>query len=500
MSDEHWNKPAYQRIISAKLNGDELIVNFQDGSEVNLKLDSLVSRSTLNPDWDSFEFNPYEIVIPTANGQSEIPWTTIRLISDPEYASFWAQQAEDQSKDIGRRLSELRKRRNLTAKELAERVGISPQSLSRIENGYHDVVFTTLRRILAAMGFTLQDLVTVQVEPPLIQSMIKKLEAAGIKKEWLLKRVLSAEISTRLLQEADFGQDAIRDFARVVSAVFGCSTENVLDSQPLLLNYSVAQAAQFKAQSRVQEKQATAYSLYAHYLALVTLQAVAQIPFLPIPNSPNGIRTEIESKYGPINLVNMLLYVWDHGIPIIPLADSGAFHGASWNVSDRFVIVLKQVTKFQGRWLFDLSHELGHIALHLSGSNPGIVEVDEISPFSNITEEQEASDFARDLLFSDRSEELAEMSVEIAKGKVENLKSAVIQVASNEHVPVDLLANYLAFRLSKDNHINWWGAANNLQVTEPSPWAISKQLLLSKINPDVLSPDDLSLLQRALAD
>jgi hypothetical protein len=38
------------------------------------------------------------------------------------------------------------------------RAGIHPQSLSRIEHGQHDVVFTTLRRVLAAMGCSLRDL------------------------------------------------------------------------------------------------------------------------------------------------------------------------------------------------------------------------------------------------------------------------------------------------------------------------------------------------------
>ncbi|MGH2388657.1 MAG: helix-turn-helix domain-containing protein, partial [Chloroflexota bacterium] len=48
----------------------------------------------------------------------------------------------------------------LTGKELADRAGITPQSLSRIEHGRHDIVFTTLKRLLAPMGYGLADLVT----------------------------------------------------------------------------------------------------------------------------------------------------------------------------------------------------------------------------------------------------------------------------------------------------------------------------------------------------
>ena len=42
---------------------------------------------------------------------------------------------------------------------------ITPQSLSRIEHGHHDVAFQTLSRILAAMGCNLRDLADVQLAP-----------------------------------------------------------------------------------------------------------------------------------------------------------------------------------------------------------------------------------------------------------------------------------------------------------------------------------------------
>lgn len=42
---------------------------------------------------------------------------------------------------------------------------ITPQSLSRIEHGHHDVAFQTLSRILAAMGCNLRDLADMQLAP-----------------------------------------------------------------------------------------------------------------------------------------------------------------------------------------------------------------------------------------------------------------------------------------------------------------------------------------------
>jgi DNA-binding Xre family transcriptional regulator len=95
-----------------------------------------------------------------SGGHVEIPWSTIRALTDREYAAHLAEAAEEQARQIGLRIRELRELRGLSSNELAERAGITPQSLSRIEHGHHDVVFRTLRRILAAMGCSLRDLAT----------------------------------------------------------------------------------------------------------------------------------------------------------------------------------------------------------------------------------------------------------------------------------------------------------------------------------------------------
>jgi transcriptional regulator with XRE-family HTH domain len=50
------------------------------------------------------------------------------------------------------------KARGLTAKEVAAQAGLAQQTISRIELGQHDVVFSTLEKILAAMGYTLEDI------------------------------------------------------------------------------------------------------------------------------------------------------------------------------------------------------------------------------------------------------------------------------------------------------------------------------------------------------
>jgi Zn-dependent peptidase ImmA (M78 family) len=267
----------------------------------------------------------------------------------------------------------------------------------------------------------------------------------------------------------------------------------------LIIDSAIAQAARFKTQGRTQEIQATAYAVYAHFLSLIVLDASKHLQTLSLPTTAEEVRQAVMDRYKFLNFESLVRYIWSLGIPVIPLEDSGAFHGACWRISGRNVIVLKQITPYQSRWLFDLAHELAHVILHLSEDRTAFIEPEEINPFHDSEEEWDANDFADELLLYGRADELAEMSAEKARGQVKFLKSAVLQIAAAEHVPVDLLANYVAYRLSVANHINWWGAANNLQITDPVPSYLARQVFFEHVNLNQLNPLDQGLVMRAIS-
>src|SRR5690606_22880653 len=131
------------------------------------------------------------------------------------------------------------------------------------------------------------------------------------------------------------------------------------------------------------------------------------------------------------------------GILIVPLEDPGSFHGACWLIDERPVVVLKQRTKYVARWLFDLAHELGHVALHLGAKRPRIIDEDDITPFVQTEVEQQANVYAGDLIFAGRQEDLAHECSRLTGGRLERLKSVLVGVAARADVPADALANYL---------------------------------------------------------
>jgi DNA-binding Xre family transcriptional regulator len=154
-----WDTNHYQRIAEAEPLPSHLRVVFEDGTAVEVKYAAVLPEAATRPEWTQVRVSPFEVTVPTLEGEVEIPWSTVRILTDPEYSAHLAEAAQEEARAVGQRIRCLRKARGLTGKELASRAGITPQSLSRIENGHHDVVYTTLCRILAAMNCSLSDLV-----------------------------------------------------------------------------------------------------------------------------------------------------------------------------------------------------------------------------------------------------------------------------------------------------------------------------------------------------
>lgn len=152
-----WDTTDYQRMVAVKPEDNGLRVDFADGTSAEVAYASLPQFGD-NPDWAHAHVNPFEMTVPTPSGEVEIPWSTFRVLTDPDYGAHLARAAGDEAREVGTRIRQLRQTRGLTGKELASRAGITAQSLSRIENGHHDVVYRTLRRILAAMDYSLRDL------------------------------------------------------------------------------------------------------------------------------------------------------------------------------------------------------------------------------------------------------------------------------------------------------------------------------------------------------
>ncbi|RZJ48870.1 MAG: helix-turn-helix domain-containing protein [Chryseobacterium sp.] len=505
---KQWNNSAYQTITNAQFINGHIVVSFENGDVINVSKDALYPFGTENIEWTNITFNQFDVTIPTNRGVIEIPWDKLRVITDKDFAKYLAEKSEEQSKLIGLKIKRLREKKGIRSNDLAERAGMTPQTISRIEQGRTDVGFANLRKILAAMGYSLKDLANQELELESENStksfslLTKRLKDAGINTAFLVGKIIPSNIVNALnTHKSDPPALLLDQAASYVSNIYGWTLNEIWGNHKLLVNSDPSAMAFFKKPSNANQHQIKAYSHYAYYMAKVSLKAFTVKDKKEYPDSIEQFKELYFNKYDSLDLASLLNLIWDMGICILPLNDSGVFHGASWNIEGRHVIVLKQNTNSHSRWIFDLLHELYHVFAHLEEENTSVIETDELSPIldNDSIEELEANSFANQVIFENRAEELAEQCIAVAGWDLKNLSKAVESVSESAGVRVDFLANYIAYRLSFQEQ-NWWSSANKKQITEPNPFELSSQIFKKRVKIDSLSPMDYNLISNAISN
>jgi transcriptional regulator with XRE-family HTH domain len=404
--------------------------------------------------------------------------------------------------DLPQALVRARIASGLTHKELADKLKIKEQQVQRYEaTDYQQASLSRLLEVADALKVNVRKELFLPVATRTAAGVFSRLKEIGLSKEFVLNRLVPRELASNLARD---GQDALDRFlfvaTRSVSHVFGWTPAAVLGEDRPWLDAGVLGAARFKVKENADQKSLTVYTFYAHFLALLLLKATDDVKSGPLPTDPDQVRREIVEQHGEMTFRSALLYCWDKGVPVLPLNDPGAFHGACWRVGGRNVVVLKQRTHSLARWLFDLLHEFRHAGENPSSPTHAVVEAAETSPERlNSEEEREASWFAGEVSLGGRAEELVDACVERAQGSIPRLKGVVPAIAMEAGVDTAMLANYLAYLLSLQGE-NWWGAATNLQPKGESPWVVARDVLLQRANLSCLTGLDRELFVQALRE
>lgn len=387
----------------------------------------------------------------------------------------------------------------LTQKELAERLGLKEQQIQRYEaNHYSGASLDRIQEIAEALGLTIRKEVLLPTSRLSPTAIVQTLGRVGID-VGLIRRLLSPAVH---LEDATANQFIpTAGILSAVERVFGIPAAALAGESPLRLSAAAVGGVRFKAPARVNAERFTAFAVYAHYLALLALQATAGIEKRDIPTDPRQVHGEVLKQFGRFDFRSVVEYIWSLGVVVLPLQGAGAFHGACWREDGRNVLVLKQTTGSESRWLFDLLHELWHAAEEPDREQLTVIEQGfGDTDWKEAPEEAEAMEFAGEVILDGRADDLAEKAVKEAGGAVERLSRAVPRVAQREGVLTGALANYLAFRLAGENDINWWGAATNLQEEDGDPFEIARDILLEHLELERLSAPDRDLLMRGLSD
>lgn len=380
----------------------------------------------------------------------------------------------------------------LSQRELADRLGWKEQQVQRYEaTDYAGASLTRIQEVMEALGMGMLEEVLLP-NALSFTSLGKAVGPLGITPEFVRRRLITGAPRQR---DAASALSALSNLSRV----FGISPAELYGEAPTRFNVAVAAGGRFKVSAGAHPERLSAYAIYAHYLALLAIRTTEHLTPRPIPTDASAVRRAILERYGSLDLTSALSYVWDLGIPVLPLNDPGAFHGACFRAQGRNAIVLKQRSESLDRWLFDLFHELRHAGEAPDEPERDVIEI-ATAPLETKTSPEEATcnQFAGDVILGGMAEVLTQKVVSRGRNYVPSFKSVVPEVAREAGVPVGGLSNYVAVRLDMSG-VNWWGAASNLQA-KGDPWGTARDIFLMRADLAALSPPDRDLLMQALTN
>ncbi|MGN2670347.1 helix-turn-helix domain-containing protein [Aliivibrio fischeri] len=384
----------------------------------------------------------------------------------------------------------------LTQKDLADRLGMKEQQIQRYENTeYSSASFKTLVSIVEALDLKITEDVFLPKESREKNILLAKLNDAGLDKSFIEKR-----ISPRDLMPFEYGLWVDKTVEKL-NSIFGWTRELLLGDSPLVIGRDGSMVARFKMPVGANEVYTSAYTQYAYSIANIVANN-SNLEMKEIPQDFQSVRECILAKHNEITFESVLAYVTELGVPVISLNDSGAFHGATWRIEGRNIIVLKQKSRYTSKWMFDLLHELYHASQSQELKEFSVVELSETSDERrNDQEEIDANNFAAKVLLGESAELYIEECFKNANGNIAWLKNSVIKVAEKYELNCGVLAYQVANKLdamskSSGSKRNWWGAANNLQENTCEPNLLCFETLLLNINLENLDIKDRDLLEQ----
>jgi len=424
------------------------------------------------------------------------------LLSAGEISAFELDTLEQ----LPRALIRARIASGLSQKELAHRLGLKEQQIQRYEaTDYSGANLSRINEIVGALGIKLRKGLGLLFSSLSLSSFMERLTEAGLERMFVLNRLLPSSLSGQLVEDSSKGRPVealIIQCAGIVGRVYDWTVEEILGTEPLSISSAALGAVQFKRPAVFDKRRLLAYTVYARHLAHLMLSALPETEPKDIPTDPAIVRKDVLNSYGSITFEHLLRYAWDLGIVVFPLADPGAFHGACFRVEGRSFVVLKQKTSSEARWITDLLHEIFHLGGHQSEREFGLVDADDMPGGTGLAAEEEEKDamwFAADVALEGRAEDLAHECARLCDFDLRRMKKAVQQVAARENVRVDLLANYMAHRLSLENQ-DWWGAAQNLQKSDLKPWIAARNVLFERLAFSRLREIDRELITSAFQE
>lgn len=377
--------------------------------------------------------------------------------------------------------------KGMSQSELARKVSISETALEDMEdNLFADTDGEMINRIMAALGINVPATVTHMFQQKIDDIVNNARKSIG----FIWERIVPRDILYN-----DNSTDGYVKLYTAINRVFGDQLDNIIMGKRL--DYQPSIAVRYKVPQGATSEKVYEYTSYASHIARI-VSGMSKVVGRDLTTDPHQFKQNVMREYGNFTLEACVNYMWDLGISVMPLQMNGGFHGACWRFDGKNVIVLKQRSKFGSRWLFDLLHEYWHATQEPGLPERTVVDITDVLSGSFVDrEEDDANEFANNVIFDGKAQELLRKCYEQANSKIDRFKRAVEIVARNNNVDVGSLANLVAYDLVAKGR-NWWGAANNLQGFGEPPYDIVRSIFEERFDLDEIDDElDREILQSA---
>ena len=188
--------------------------------------------------------------------------------------------------DLPRALIQARIALGLSQKDLAERLGLKEQQLQRYEaTDYASASLDRVKEIIKALGLTVREDVILPDVQITSTKLFKQLREAGFDRKFVLSKLIPKKLAAQLgngsARESE--GNIVLGAAASISKVLGCSIASLFGEAPLQFDKIATGTVRYKVAARANERRLNAYTLYAVYLALLTLEATSDLVQKPIP-------------------------------------------------------------------------------------------------------------------------------------------------------------------------------------------------------------------------
>ena len=390
--------------------------------------------------------------------------------------------------DLPLALIKARVARGLSQSALAELLGAKQQQVQRWETErFRNASLDTLARVARVLNVRVSERIDLSGAAPVPLVEIRRaLGRLGFPREVIRQRLMPSRLSDSESTIQDEMDARLHHFLGYGAQAMIAARRTVLPGLPM----------RHKLPGGAEQARTRAYSTYV--AGVCALAAKCASPATKrLPRTWQAMAASLFGDGQP-DLAKAVHRLWDLGVPVVPLSDPVAFHGACWRVGGRMVIVLKQGVASYGRWLFDLLHETYHAADDAEGDFMVIEGAESSAERRDSLDEKRADRFAAEAITGGRTEQLTDEAVAVAGSDARRLKSAVLAVAARKRVPAGVLANLLAHRLAENGNAGWWPTATSMQPQGEDPWSVVRDIFLERADLSALSRFEAELLQQCL--